>query len=645
MKKISFFMFSLVIFCHFYGMMKGREMNREGKCMEKKRIKKNRYITGFDGIRSLAVIGVIFYHLIPTSMQGGYLGVPVFFVISGYLITDLLRQEWQQNGKIQMKDFYIRRIKRLYPAMLVLLILSSAYITLFQRNLLNNLRGIVTSSLLYVNNWWQINHGMSYFDRFGGESPFTHLWSLALEGQHYLIFPVIFVLLVKFVKRKNKIFAILSIGGLLSAILMGILYTPDVDPTRVYYGTDTRIFSVWVGSALAFIWPSMQLKSKIPSQAKRVLNASGILALVLLMLSFIYLGAQQPFVYYGGMYLISLVAAVLVAVTAHPGASLNRLLTNRFFTYLGKRSYGIYLYQFPVMIFYEAKVKNIANNSWMHVLIELFLILFMSELSYQLVEKPMRYFNFRKLRIKVKEWLALPLKNSRKITGIVCALVTVIALVGITTAPSNQVDAAQEKFQKDIAKNKEAAEKTKDQQNKVELGENAEEIMATYGLTQAQLEEAYSTEVTAFGDSVMLGATIDLQQVFPQAIVDADVGRQLYQAAELLKSLREQGLLKDKVVLALGTNGTATEAQFDSIMATIGERQVYLVNVHVPTQRWQNEVNDLFNRMAEKYDNITLIDWYSESVNHEEWFREDSVHPDENGLTAYVSLIAKAILN
>jgi hypothetical protein len=297
------------------------------------------------------------------------------------------------------------------------------------------------------------------------------------------------------------------------------------------------------------------------------------------------------------------------------------------------------------MIFYEAKVKNIANNSWMHVLIELFLILFMSELSYQLVEKPMRYFNFRKLRIKVKEWLALPLKNSRKITGIVCALVTVTALVGITTAPSNQVDAAQEKFQKDIAKNKEAAEKTKDQQNKVELGENAEEIMATYDLTKAQLEEAYNTEVTAFGDSVMLGATIDLQQVFPQAIVDADVGRQLYQAAELLKSLREQGLLKDKVVLALGTNGTATEAQFDGIMATIGERQVYLVNVHVPTQRWQNEVNDLFNRMAEKYDNITLIDWYGESVNHEEWFREDSVHPDENGLTAYVSLIAKAILN
>ena len=124
-------MFSLVIFCHFYGMMKSREMNREGKRMEKKRIKKSRYITGFDGIRSLAVIGVIFYHLIPTSMQGGYLGVPVFFVISGYLITDLLRQEWQQNGKIQMKDFYIRRIKRLYPAMLVLLILSSAYITLF----------------------------------------------------------------------------------------------------------------------------------------------------------------------------------------------------------------------------------------------------------------------------------------------------------------------------------------------------------------------------------------------------------------------------------------------------------------------------------------------------------------------------------
>ncbi len=165
-----------------------------------KRLKTSRYITGFDGIRTLAVIGVILYHLLPTQMRGGYLGVPVFFVVSGYLITDLLRQEWDQNGRIAVKDFYVRRMKRLYPGMVVMLLLSAAYITLFQRNLLNNLRGVVVSSLLYVNNWWQINHGLSYFDRFGNESPFTHLWSLAVEGQNYLIWPLLFILLMKLVK-------------------------------------------------------------------------------------------------------------------------------------------------------------------------------------------------------------------------------------------------------------------------------------------------------------------------------------------------------------------------------------------------------------------------------------------------------------
>lgn len=231
-----------------------------------KRLSTSRYITGFDGIRTLAVIGVILYHLLPTHMRGGYLGVPVFFVVSGYLITDLLRQEWDQNGKIKVKDFYIRRMKRLYPGMVVMLLISAAYITLFQRNLLNNLRGVFVSSPLYYNNWWQINHGLSYFDRFGNESPFTHLWSLAVEGQNYLIWPLVFILLMKIGKQRHRAFKFTAAVTILSAILLAVLYTPGADPTRVYYGTDTRLFSIWMGSALAFIWPSTHLKKEIPQK-------------------------------------------------------------------------------------------------------------------------------------------------------------------------------------------------------------------------------------------------------------------------------------------------------------------------------------------------------------------------------------------
>ena len=620
--------------------------------MEKR--KKNRYITGIDGLRSLAVIGVIFYHLMPTSVRGGYLGVPVFFVVSGYLITDLLRQEWQQDGKIKLKDFYFRRLKRLYPAMIVALIASSAYITLFQRNLLNNLRGVVTSSLLYWNNWWQINHQLSYFDRFGNESPFTHLWSLAVEGQHYLIWPIVFILLMKFVKRKRTLFIILTVATVISAILMAVLYVPGADPTRVYYGTDTRIFSIWIGSGLAFVWPSNQLKEKIPKSAKQILNGMGLVALAVLIISFFYLEAHFTFTYYGGMFLVSVFAAILVAVTVHPGASFNRLLTNPVFTYIGKRSYGIYLYQIPIMIFYEAKVQNIADNVWRHVLIEIVLILIVSELSYQFVEKPLRHFNYKKTGSTLKDLLLTKKWNVPKVATYLSLVVTAVALVGVATAPVDFVADSQKSFQEQIEANREAAnqtkhttkgDETKDSEDTEDtITDEEQAILEKYQLTDEQFKQAKKLEVTAFGDSVMLGATMDLQEVFPQAVVDADVSRQLYAAPDLLNSLKAQGLLNDTVIFGLGTNGSFTDAQFDSVMQVLGDRQVYVLTVRVPTQRWQNEVNASLEKAAERYSNVTLIDWYTESNEHEDWFLDDHVHLNEIGRMNYTAFLAKNIL-
>jgi len=632
--------------------------------MEKKRIKNSRYITGIDGIRTLAVIGVIFYHLMPSKLPGGYLGVPILFVISGYLITDLLRQEWQQNDKISVLKFYTRRLKRLYPSLVTVLVVSTAYITLFQRNLLNNLRGSVLSSLLYVNNWWQIDHGLSYFDRFGNESPFTHLWTMAVEGQNYLIWPLLFILLVKFVKRKDRIFYILSIGALLSAIGMAIGFTPGEDPTRVYYGTDTRIFSILIGNALAFVWPSTRLKEQIPDSAKKILNITGLASLFLLVLSYVFMDDRFNFPYYGGIYLVSLVTAVLVAVTAHPGASLNRWLTNPVFSYLGKRSYGIYLYQFPVMILYEAQI-NVANNVWLHVFIELGLILISSELSYRFIEEPLRKFDYKKSWQKIKNWFFMPILSKQKAVGIASFVVVAIASIGVTIAPNDNVNANQAEFQAEIQENKKAAQGSKNGDEETENTEdteqtqdsNAEEedilqtfstdtdhVMEKYDLTENQVKRARNTDVTAFGDSVLLGSTKNIQEVFPDAIIDADVGRQLYDSVDLLQELKDEGDLQENVVLALGSNGYADEDQFDDLMNVIGNRTVYLMNVRVPTQRWQNDNNELFNKMADKYKRVTLIDWYSLSNENNQWFREDQVHPTDVGRVEYTSLLAKEIL-
>ncbi len=609
-----------------------------------KRLKNSRYITGFDGLRSLAVIGVILYHLLPSQMRGGFLGVPVFFVVSGYLITDLLVQEWKQNGKIRLGKFYIRRMKRLYPALVTMLIASSAYITLFQRNLLNNLRGNVVSSLLYVNNWWQIKHGLSYFDRFAGESPFTHIWSLAVEAQNYLFWPIIFILLMKLVKNRGKIYITVSVAALISAILMAILFTPGQDPTRVYYGTDTRLFSILMGSSLAFIWPSTRLKSQIPKQAKKVLNSIGLGSLLLLIAAFLFLNDGTTFLYYGGMFLISLICVVLVAITAHPGASLNKWLTNPVFTWLGKRSYGIYLYQFPIMIFYEAKF-NVADHLVLHTIIEIVLILLITELSYRFVEKPMRFFNYRGLFAKLKTWVQAPLKSKEKIVFLSTSLVIVIALIGIAIAPTNQVDANQQELQKQIEANQKEAQKTQSSTETTETSGEGTDMAEKYNLTNRQITKAENMPVTAFGDSVLLAGASGLKEIFPKMIIDGEVGRQVEDSPPLLQALKDKKQLEDNVLLSLGTNGPFTDEEFDQMMKVIGtKRRVFVLNVHVPTQRWQNEVNQKLSEMAEKYKNITLIDWYNYSSSQPGWFYDDQVHPNPEGIIPYCSLIAESLL-
>lgn len=206
---------------------------------------KRRFIGGFDGLRTLGVIGVIMYHLNPTVFSGGYLGVPIFFLISGYLITDHFFNQVDAGEKFSLSNFYIKRIRRLYPGLLFVLLASGAYIVLFLKNLLYHLDQIFVTNVLNVYNWWQIFNGQSYFERFANnESPFTHLWTLSIEGQFYIVWPLLLLLFIKLGMKKSRIFWFAMIVSVISAIWMAILYQPGVDPSRVYYGTDTRLFSI-----------------------------------------------------------------------------------------------------------------------------------------------------------------------------------------------------------------------------------------------------------------------------------------------------------------------------------------------------------------------------------------------------------------
>ena len=637
----------------------------------KKRLKNSRYISGFDGLRAIGVIGVILYHLMPYTFTGGYLGVPIFMVVSGYLITDLLVQEWEQNHWINLKSFYLRRVKRLYPGLLTMLLATSAYITLFQRQLLYQLHQIVITNILYVYNWWQIGHGQSYFDRFANnESPFTHLWTLSIEGQFYLIWPFIVVALIIGVKNKGRIARILFGASLVSAIWMAVLYHPGADPSRLYYGTDTRVFSILLGAATAFLWPSTALKQKVVTQQRLLLDGIGLASVLGLLALMFNLNAENGWVYRGGMFAFSLIVCLLVAVVAHPGSDWNRILTNPIFNWLGKRSYGIYLYQFPVMIFFESYFKNIAAHPILYPVIEIGIIFGITELSYRWIEQPLARYQYRKMWQQLRQFISQP--NWNRTAGVITGLtiVTLIGLVGLVQAPGQPApNAHKSALAVNIQKNKKANQKRKaaliakaKQQNQTksakksqaELDRAAEaaaqkhpvnQEFEKYGLSQVVLQKAQNMNVTAIGDSVLLDASEPLQKIFPNMLVDAEVGRQLYQTTPIIKDYVQKGALSKTVLISLGTNGSFSTEQMADFMSAIGsQRQVYWLNAYVPTRPWQNDVNEMLKGAVKKYPNLTVIDWYSQASQHSDWFYQDRVHPNPTGVNEYTAIITKAMV-
>lgn len=617
-----------------------------------KRLKKSRYISGFDGIRTLAVIGVILYHLAPYQFQGGFLGVPIFFVVSGYLITDLLFQEWQQNERIDVIGFYIRRVKRLYPALVTLVLATTAYITLFARDLLANIRAVIMTNLLYVYNWYQVAHHESYFDKFGTQSPFTHLWSLSIEGQFYLFWPLIIIILLKFVKKKQPIFDTMIILAFISALLMAILYRTGQDPSRVYYGTDTRMFSILLGAALAVVWPSTALRKDLPTNLRLLLDVIGGGALVLLCLMFMQMTGESALVYRGGMFFFSVLSMILVAVVAHPGADMNRLLTNRLFTWIGKRSYGIYLYQYPVLVFFESKI-NVADHSFLYALIEVALILVLSDLSYRFLELPLQHFDYSKTWSTLKEFCRRDSSYGNKrwymlIPGLIVLLAVVGATTGTTSGSEAKKDTALEKTIKE--NNKKVAKQNKNIAAKTSSSEHSSSSADTntakqFDLTENEIAKAKQLQITAVGDSVLADASTTLQEIFPNMYIDAKVGRQVREAIPVLQSLAQSGKLANTVLLSEGTNGPYSEQELDQIMAIVGkERKLYWINVHVPTRRWQDQVNNDLKVAAKKYPNLKVIDWYTYSKDHPEWFYDDNVHPNSEGLKYYGPYVARQIL-
>ncbi len=395
---------------------------------------------GLDGIRALAVLAVIAYHLDFGWASGGLLGVGMFFTLSGYLITDLLLGQWDAQ-RLKLGDFWIRRGRRLLPALFVMLIVVSLWVAVADRSRLTDLRGGVWSAVLYINNWWQISQNMSYFARFAPPSPLSHLWSLAVEEQFYLIWPWLLLLGLKFVperrrpmkvKIRPRLAGVTLVLAAASAIEMVILYHPSFDATRIYDGTDTRAFGLLFGAALAMVWPSRGLTKNIVPRARTILDAVGIVGLLTVFLLVRHTNQYSPFLYHGGIVLLSLGTVLLVASCAHPASRVGLALGWAPLRWIGVRSYGIYLWHEPIIVLTTPATAHTTNL--LRAFLQVAATFVIAALSWRYVEEPVRHGALGRLWAQARTVRWQPRMLPRAVRTSLAATVVLLVLTSLALA-------------------------------------------------------------------------------------------------------------------------------------------------------------------------------------------------------------------
>lgn len=619
-----------------------------------------------DGLRGLAVLSVIAYHLHAGFAPGGLLGVDVFFVISGYLITGLLVAEWQRSGRIDLRNFWLRRARRLFPALFIMLFAVAGWVMLCDHARLLAVRNDIIASIAYVSNWWFIFHDVSYFASFGPPSPLGHLWSLAVEEQFYLLWPLLLLLGLRFIPRRRLLIGLILAGAAASALAMALLYQPGTDPSRVYYGTDTRAFALLIGAALALVWPGHNLPGQASPRAGLWIDLAGCAGLLTVLLMIWRTDQYDTLLYRGLLLLLSIAAAVLVAALAHPSSRLGKALGWEPLRWLGVRSYGLYLWHYPVITL-TSPVVDTSGVNLVRAAIQVAASIALAALSWRLIEEPIRRgaleSSWRTMQGTAKgriRWGRLPLKAWIASAAAVCAICifcagAAVALNDTAASTASPISASAS------TSSAEPASALSEQPVQAPAGDPAADPDAEPGQgeppaaagdgtdsadpTAANPEAIASGQgITAIGDSVLIDAAPDLGRLLPGIVVDAEVGRQLADTQVVVNRLQAGGQLGSLVIIELGTNGPFTGEQLESLIDSLGPvRQVVLVNTRVP-RPWEGAVNSTLAQVSAARPEVILVDWYAASAGHDSYFYQDGVHLTPEGSRAYAALAAGACI-
>ena len=605
---------------------------------------KTKYIKGLDGLRALAVIMVLAYHLKIPFAKSGLLGVTVFFVLSGFLITRILITEIEETHTIDLKNFWVRRIRRLIPA-----VLSMAVVIIFVSAVVNRVvftKGCkdFVASVLGFNNWWQIFNKVSYFEAAGAPSPFTHCWSLAIETQFYLIYPLLLLLLARVVrgrKKRGKVFAIVSaLLAVVSMILMAVLYNPNGDPSRVYYGTDTRAFALLIGALAAIQLEYRIIKVRLP---RKIWALIGSISLIVLTCMMVFISSYSSFLYYGGQAIVSLLTAFVVYAVTVSRSMLNKILGHNALKWIGDRSYSIYLWHYPIIILISGGKKS----AWWIMIIEIVLSVVLAELSYRFIETPIRhgiigeYINIinseptnkreRKRQIQVA-------RRSMKVMSFATIVGAALILCMIFVPKKSTLDAVA-KREKKANETSELTQKKLEEQ-KASKDKNIED--SKNDMTDEELLD--SLNILLIGDSITLDVTDYFYKVLPNSISDTEIGRSTLTGCDIYQNyIDSNGWDGDGVIFALGTNGPMYDT-LATMREKAGDKPLFLTTVHAPTEDYESENNQEIRDFVENNDNTYLIDWYTASLDHPEYFDLDDMHLLPTGAEAYANCIRESVL-
>ena len=569
------------------------------------------YIPAIDGLRAIAVVAVILYHLGFDWIPGGFLGVDLFFVISGYVITRLLLDSIEISGGLNLGAFYLARLRRLLPALLFMIITTAITVGIWAPDTMKRFLADTPFALTGTMNWWLVGRELDYFETIGRPPLLQHTWSLAVEAQFYFIWPLILLLILKWFGKGRVAIASLFFAAISGITLLLVSLSLDATNAKsvshIYFGTDTHSIGLFLGAALAVSWVPQNFKVEVSRKAQDFIDGIGVIGFIGILAAFLLIDANNPNLYKIAFPLAGICGAAIVTSIVHPASRFAPLLQNKVLLWIGERSYAIYLWHWIIFQVTRPDV-DLAGEDWALLALRILIVLALADISLRYVELPIR-------RGVIKNWIKgrkYRTPQEKKVQSLQISIAFFLVISAVTVIGFRAISISQ-------------------------INENA--LRAELQSESAPVQTA-ETGIWLTGDSVILGIRSELAEQFPVALVNARIGRQ---ADELLEVI-----LKDKatapvgpVVLNLGNNGALSEDQVVGIFEGLKDCEtVIVVNTSVP-RSWKDSNNELIAEISARYSNISLVDWNSVSTGHPEYFAPDGVHLVPTGVAAYVGEIAK----